>query len=110
MWRKSLRDCYSIAYCIGSIDEVKVRSWNSGSSAFDVVEHYDAFGVDGSGFITDTPTHDLAGNMTYDGSQKYTYDGWNRLKTMAHGYRDGAGTLQSGQAFATMSYDGRGDA
>jgi hypothetical protein len=26
-----------------------------------------------------TPTHDDAGNLTFDGAYKYTYDPWNRL-------------------------------
>ncbi|CAN5370455.1 hypothetical protein BH09PLA1_BH09PLA1_12260 [soil metagenome] len=99
---------FSCSNGIGSVDDVKVRSWNTSNSSFDIVEHGDTFSIDGSGNVSDTPTHDLAGNMTYDGSQKYAYDGWNRLATVAHAYRDGAGTLQSGQSFDTMSYDGKG--
>jgi YD repeat-containing protein len=90
------------------VDEFKIRSWNTNTSAFDVVEHADNFGIDGSGNVTDTPVHDAAGNLTYDGSQKYTYDGWNRMKAVAHAYRDGAGSLQTGQTSATISYDGKG--
>src|SRR5215207_5485725 len=87
---------------IGSVDEFKVRSWNTTTSAFDVVEHADAFTVDGSGYGSDTLTHDLAGNLTFDGSQKFTFDAWNRMKTVAHAYRDGAGSLQTGQNFNTI--------
>ena len=30
------------------------------------------------------------------------------MRTVAHAYRDGSGTLQSGQTFSTASYDGKG--
>ena len=93
---------------VGSVDEFKVRSWNTNTSDFDVVEHYDQFTIDGSGYGSDTLTYDLAGNLTFDGSQKYTYDGWQRMRTVAHAYRDGSGALQSGQTFSTTSYDGKG--
>jgi hypothetical protein len=52
---------FAISSGIGSVDEVKVRSWNTNTSAFDVVEHYDGFGIDGSGNVTDTPVNDAAG-------------------------------------------------
>jgi RHS repeat-associated protein len=46
--------------------------------------------------------------MTFDGTQQFTFDGWNRLVSVAHAYRNGSGTLSSGQASVTMSYDGKG--
>ena len=54
-----------------------------------------------------SPTYDVAGNLTYDGLQCYTYDAWNRLATMAHGYRDATG-VHSGGVLSTCGYDGRG--
>ncbi|HVS70254.1 MAG TPA: hypothetical protein VHQ47_03250 [Phycisphaerae bacterium] len=48
------------------------------------------------------------GNLTFDGTQVYTYDAWNRLVGVAHGYTDGSGDVQSGETFDTMSYDGLG--
>jgi RHS repeat-associated protein len=60
------------------------------------------------GMASDTEASDGNGNQTYDGTQAYTYDAWNRLMTVSHAYRDGSGTLQHGQAFDTMAYDARG--
>ena len=58
-------------------------------------------------FPASSPTYDVAGNLTYDGLQCYTYDAWNRPATMAHGYRDAAG-VHSGGVLSTSGYDGRG--
>ena len=61
-----------------------------------------------TGFVpASSPTYDVAGNPTYDGLQCYTYDAWNRLATMAHGYRDATG-VHSGGVLSTCGYDGRG--
>jgi RHS repeat-associated protein len=46
--------------------------------------------------------------MTYDGTQAYTYDAWNRLVKVAHAYRDSNGDVQKGSTFDTMAYDGLG--
>jgi len=46
--------------------------------------------------------------MTFDGTQKFTFDAWNRLVKVAHAYRDGSNNVQSGAASITMKYDGRG--
>jgi RHS repeat-associated protein len=93
---------------VGSVDDVTIRSWNAATSAFDVVEHVDAFDIDANNRSSVDPAHDLAGNLTFDGVQKFTYDGWNRLAKVAHAYRDGSNNVQAGQANVTMSYDGRG--
>ena len=53
-------------------------------------------------------SHDAAGNLTYDGTQKYTYDAWNRLTQVAHAYRDSGGSLQTTGEWARMTYDGLG--
>jgi hypothetical protein len=60
---------------VGSVDDVTVRSWNTSTSSFDVAEHVDTFDVDGSNRSSVDPAHDAAGNMTFDGVQKFTYDG-----------------------------------
>ncbi len=90
------------------VDELTIKSWDTATSAFDITEHYDNFTVDGSGYASETPTYDLAGNLTYDGIQQYTYDAWNRLISVAHAYRDSGGTLQHGQTFDAMRYDAKG--
>jgi RHS repeat-associated protein len=54
------------------------------------------------------PAYDRNGNLTFDGSQKYTYDAWNRMVKVAHAYRDGSNNVQAGQISSTSSYDGRG--
>jgi RHS repeat-associated protein len=47
------------------------------------------------------PTYDLAGNMTFDGTDHYVYDAWNRMTAV---YADNSG--QPGTVIATYSYDG----
>ena len=49
---------------------------------------------------------DAAGNLTYDGRHKYTYDAWNRMCSVGQAYRDSNGTVQSGYAVGTYWYDG----
>jgi len=35
-----------------------------------------------------------AGNLTFDGRHKYTYDAWNRMRSVGHAQRDSNGTVQ----------------
>jgi hypothetical protein len=92
-----------------SVGAIKVRSYDTATSAFDILEHVETGALDTSGFTTgDTLTNDSNGNLTFDGTAVYTYDAWNRLKSIAHAYRDGSGTLYSGQTSETMSYDAQG--
>src|SRR5437870_3723622 len=86
-----------------TVDDYKLWSYNSGNSSYDILEHVDDFAIDGSGYATDTLTYDANGNLTYDGTSAYTYDAWNRMKTVAHAYRDGGG-VHSGQVYDTTSY------
>jgi RHS repeat-associated protein len=96
------------------LGDVTVSSYDAATSAFDIVEAYEPFAVDTNssnstyGMASDTEASDGNGNQTYDGTQAYTYDAWNRLMTVSHAYRDASGTLQHGQAFDTMAYDARG--
>jgi len=92
----------------GLVTRFTLNTWDSATSAYDITAADESFGVDSSGYADDTLTNDQNGNLTYDGVQVYTYDAWNRLKTVAHGYRDSSGTLHSGQVSSTMSYDARG--
>ncbi|MGA2582256.1 MAG: hypothetical protein ABSG31_03170 [Tepidisphaeraceae bacterium] len=80
-----------------------VQSYNSSTSSWGN-ELVDTFGLDSGGYAEDTPTNDNNGNLTYDGTQAYTYDAWNRMKTVAHAYRD-TGGVHSGQTLDTMTYD-----
>ena len=89
------------------VNQFTLKSWDASTSSFDTTEHWDNFGVDSSGYASDTLTYDPAGNLTYDGQQVYTYDAWNRLMSIAHAYRDRSGNVQHGHVFDTMVYDGR---
>jgi hypothetical protein len=64
---------------VSSVDDLTVRSWNAGTSQFDVVEHVETFDIDASNRSAVNPAHDLAGDLTFDGTSEYTYDGSNRL-------------------------------
>ncbi len=55
-----------------------------------------------------TVTHDNAGNLTYDGTYRYTYDPWNRLvKTTLNAAGDQGGSQQD-ITIQTAKYDGLG--
>jgi hypothetical protein len=77
------------------------------NGSFETTELVETFGLAPGYRVADTLTYDSNGNLTYDGLQAYTYDAWNRLKTVAHAYRDGSG-VHSGKVFATMGYDADG--
>ncbi len=47
------------------------------NNADDTIDYYVINETFGGTSIT--PTHDYAGNLTYDGTYRYTYDAWNRL-------------------------------
>src|SRR5665213_1194337 len=87
-----------------SIGTLRVFRYNPATSAYDIPEHYDGFVTDSSGYANFNLANDNNGNMLFDGSQVFTYDAWNRLRTIAHGFRDAGGTLQTGQVFDQMSY------
>src|SRR4051812_38613674 len=58
--------------------------------------------------LADNPlSYDNNGNLLYDGTESFTYDAWNRLTKVARAYRGGT-NVQSGQTFATITYDGSG--
>jgi hypothetical protein len=97
----------------GYYDDLTIKSYDTATSSFDVTELEEHFTVDSSGYSSDTLAYDHNGNLTYDGLQAYTYDAWNRLKTVAHAYRiavadGGDGNVHAGQVFDTLSYDAAG--
>jgi hypothetical protein len=91
------------------ISQITVNSYDTATSAFDITEHFDNFSVNSStGVATNTLASDSNGNQTYDGTNIYTYDAWNRLMSVSHGYRDASNNLQHGHVFETITYDARG--
>ncbi len=86
------------------IDDLTVRSWTGSTWKTETVEKFKL----NSARAEETPTHDAAGNLTYDGLHKYTYDAWNRLAAVERAWRDSDGNLQIGSVVASMEYDGLG--
>jgi pyruvate/oxaloacetate carboxyltransferase len=46
-----------------------------------------------------------AGNLTYDGLFKYTFDAWNRLAKVEKAYRDANGDLKTSLTVGIISYN-----
>ncbi|MBI1368968.1 MAG: hypothetical protein GC162_09980 [Planctomycetes bacterium] len=86
-----------------------VKSDRDANGSYETTEHIDAFAVDGSGYVDVSPTHDAAGNLTYDGAHVYTYDAWNRLVKATKAYRDptNGDAVTPGSVVAEYEYDGR---
>ncbi|HVX84904.1 MAG TPA: hypothetical protein VH253_08820 [Phycisphaerae bacterium] len=100
---------FSANYGKVDIDNLTINSDPAGDGSFSTTELVETFTLDSSGYDSgDNPTYDANGNLTFDGTQVYTYDAWNRLVGVAHGYTDGSGDVQSGYQFDKMSYDGLG--
>ena len=59
---------FALSNGIGSVDDFTLKSWDG--SGFNVIEHSDSFTIDGNGRSANDPAYDLAGNMTFDGTQK----------------------------------------
>ncbi len=47
-------------------------------------------------YTQETLTYDPAGNMTYDGMFKFSYDAWNRLVGVKRAWRDYNGSPTNG--------------
>jgi len=97
----------------GEVTNVTVKSYSTTTNSFSVTEAVENFAVDSSLNGTNTLAYDNNGNLTYDGLQAYTYDAWNRLKTVAHAYRiavadGGDGNVHGGHVFDTLNYDAAG--
>ncbi|HUO09004.1 MAG TPA: RHS repeat-associated core domain-containing protein [Phycisphaerae bacterium] len=84
-----------------SVSNLTIKSYNETTSSFDTTELVETFPDTAS----ETLTYDNNGNLNFDGVQAYTYDAWNRLKTVAHAYQD---KEHAGHVFDTMCYDAAG--
>ncbi len=88
------------------IDKLTVKQKVNGNW---VTELRDDFTI-ASGFGQETLTYDPAGNMTYDGMFKFSYDAWNRMVGVKRAWRDYNGSptngiypLAEGSTVATIS-------
>ncbi len=79
-----------------------------------IVEHFSA---DAGGYAPQGPTHDAAGNLTYDGVYAFTFDSWNRLAKVTNAWREATddgqggvtlGDIQHGSIVQESQYDGLG--
>ncbi len=57
--------------------------------------------------------HDAAGNLTYDGVHAFTYDAWNRVRTVTKAYRapggaPGTGDIELAAVVSQSHYDAMG--
>ena len=85
-----------------SVDDLTLRAWNGSAWADELVE---TFTADSLGLTYDTLAHDAAGNLTYDGCFRFTFDAFNRMVKVQRAWRDGGG-LQTGSTVGTIAYDG----
>jgi hypothetical protein len=85
---------------VSAVGNLTIKSDADHNGSFETTELVETFSLAPGYRVADTLTYDNNGNLTYDGIQAYTYDAWNRLRTVAHAYRDGSG-VHSGQVFAT---------
>jgi len=58
--------------------------------------------LDGQADLDEQPTHDDAGNLTYDGLHQYTYEAWNPLTKVERAYPGDEGP-ETGSVVATLS-------
>ena len=65
------------------IDNLTVSRWDGAAWAETMKDSFDL----NSGYSEDRPEHDAAGNMTYDGIHKLTYDAWNKLCQVERAWR-----------------------
>ncbi len=89
----------------GEVSDVTIKSYSTTTSSFSVTEAVENFALDSSFNGVSTLAYDNNGNLLYEGLQRYTYDAWNRLKTLAHCYQD---KDHSGQPFERLIYDAAG--
>ncbi|MFA9478962.1 RHS repeat-associated core domain-containing protein [Phycisphaerales bacterium AB-hyl4] len=91
-----------------SVGDLTLKSDTNGDGTYDTTEHIEGFAVDQDGYAHDDPTHDAAGNLTYDGVYRYSYDAWNRLVAVTKAYRDSQGDIQEGSTIQKLEYDAQG--
>ena len=75
-------------------------------------EHVETFELNASDQIEEDLEYDAAGNLTFDGVFRYTYDAFNRLVKAEKAYRSGSGgsgggELRVGSVVCTYAYDGQ---
>ena len=78
-------------------------------------EHVETFELNASDQIEEDLEYDAAGNLTFDGVFRYTYDAFNRLVKAEKAYRNGSGgsggsgggELRVGSVVCTYAYDGQ---
>jgi len=77
------------------------------NGSYETTEHVDVFTLDNTdASASTTPTHDAAGNLTFDGEKQYTCDAWNRLVKTEKAYDAPGVGVQTGSTVATYEYDG----
>jgi hypothetical protein len=87
------------------VDNLKIYADRDHNGRYETLEHVENFTVDVNGYATETLTHDMARNLTYDGIDQYGYDAWNRMVKVTKAYRDSSDTLHSGSVIDTMRDD-----
>ena len=90
------------------VSDFELRTDRDANGSYETTEVVEDFSLDSNGYADAGPTHDAAGNLSYDGVYQYTYDAWNRLVTVTKAYRDSGGVLQSGSVVQESEYDGLG--
>jgi len=84
------------------IDQLTVEGWDGNSWE---TEGFDDFEIVNTSYAGERLPHDAAGNLTYDGNYRFTYDAWNRLVKVERAFRDADGDLTPGSVVATIQYD-----
>ncbi|MEM9109968.1 MAG: RHS repeat-associated core domain-containing protein [Planctomycetota bacterium] len=91
---------------VAYLDDLTIKTDRDNNGSYETTEHIEDFQANGS-YYEDELDHDAAGNLTFDGHLKYTYDAFNRLTQAQKAYRDSGGTLQTGSTIAEYEYDGQ---
>jgi RHS repeat-associated protein len=90
-------------------ESVTLKSDTDGNGSYETLELVESFGNDSNNFKDMEPEHDAAGNLTFDGLRKYTYDAFNRLVKVENAFKDAghnSGALTVGSTIAEYAYDG----
>ena len=89
------------------IDAIEIKTDPNGGTTFSDYEVYEPWSDPNA---AQALSHDAAGNLTFDGVQQLSYDGWNRLVEVERTYRKLAdpNDFTAGDTVGTMTYDGAG--
>ena len=88
------------------IDNLVIKNDADSNGSYETTEYEDDFDADANGRIASDPDHDKAGNVTFDGTYKYTYDAWDRCVKVERAYRDPSETIQTGSVVCEVEHDG----